>query len=115
MFESRDERCEAIRTTMEDMGFYEGEDFDEAQHNLYGDSEEEDFDEAQQNLYGDSEEDEHAFADPGGKSALRAVTKKNPRNLPCPTCEQPNRLTRIDRQHGYQCDVCADRTERGLD
>jgi hypothetical protein len=25
------------------------------------------------------------FADPGGKSALRAASKTNPRNLPCPT------------------------------
>ena len=26
------------------------------------------------------------FADPGGRSALRAATRNNPRNLPCPTC-----------------------------
>ena len=53
------------------------------------------------------------FADPGGRSALRAATANNPRNLPCPTCGRPNRLTPIDRQHGYQCDQCADRAERG--
>lgn len=29
------------------------------------------------------------FADPGGRSALRAATKSNPRNLPCPTCGEP--------------------------
>lgn len=55
------------------------------------------------------------FADPGGNSALRAETEDNPRNLPCPTCGEPNRLTPIDRQRGYQCDSCADRAERGLD
>ena len=36
------------------------------------------------------------FADPGGESALRAATPSNPRNLPCPNCEQPNRLTPAD-------------------
>jgi len=51
------------------------------------------------------------FADPGGRSALRAVTKRNPRNLPCPTCGKKNRLTPKDRVLGYQCDECADRVE----
>lgn len=51
------------------------------------------------------------FADPGGGSALRAATKNNPRNLPCPNCGEPNRLTRIDRARGYQCDQCADAQE----
>lgn len=51
------------------------------------------------------------FADPGGRSALRAETPDNPRNLPCPTCGKPNRLTPIDRARGYQCDECADRAE----
>ncbi len=55
------------------------------------------------------------FADPGGRSALRAAGKGNPRNLPCPTCKKPNRLTRKDRALGYQCDECADRAEQGLD
>lgn len=53
------------------------------------------------------------FAQPG--SALRAATRRNPRDLPCPNCGEPNRLTRIDRQRGYQCDSCADRAERGMD
>lgn len=53
------------------------------------------------------------FADPGGTSALRAATPSNPRNLPCPTCGAPNRLTPADRARGYQCDSCADRAERG--
>lgn len=55
------------------------------------------------------------FADPGGRSALRAASKSNPRNLPCPSCGAKNRLTRADRAAGYQCDSCADRTERGYD
>lgn len=55
------------------------------------------------------------FQDPGGSSALRRATKSNPRNLPCPTCKQPNRLTRKDKQCGYQCDACADRQEFGRD
>lgn len=51
------------------------------------------------------------FADPGGRSALRAETRGNPRNLPCPTCGSPNRLTPADRAQGYQCDACADAAE----
>jgi len=51
------------------------------------------------------------FADPGGHSALRASSKRNPRNLPCPTCKEPNRLTPADVARGYQCDACADRDE----
>lgn len=48
-------------------------------------------------------------------SALRCATKKNPRNLPCPTCGEKNRLTQEDVSRGYQCDACADRAERGYD
>jgi len=51
------------------------------------------------------------FADPGGESALYAETADNPRNLPCGTCGEPNRLTRLDKVKGYQCDQCADRAE----
>lgn len=51
------------------------------------------------------------FADPGGRSALRAATREDPRDLPCPSCDRPNRLTRQDRALGYQCDSCADRAE----
>lgn len=57
--------------------------------------------------------DEIDFAEPGSNSALRAATASNPRNLPCPTCEVPNRLTAADRALGYQCNSCADRDERG--
>jgi len=51
------------------------------------------------------------FANAG--SALRAAGPGNPRNLPCPTCKEPNRLTPADKARGYQCDACADRAERG--
>ncbi len=51
------------------------------------------------------------FADPGGRSALRATTKRNPRNLPCPTCGEENVLTPADRAQGYQCNQCADADE----
>jgi endogenous inhibitor of DNA gyrase (YacG/DUF329 family) len=55
------------------------------------------------------------FADPGGNSALRAATPDNPRNLPCPNCGRENMLTPLDRQRHYQCDICADKLERGMD
>lgn len=51
------------------------------------------------------------FADPGGRSALRAASKRNPRNLPCPNCGAKNVLTPADRARGCQCDRCADRVE----
>lgn len=57
----------------------------------------------------DEDSDRSEFMDPGGMSALRA----GKRNLPCPTCKQPNKLTAKDRQLGYQCDACADRDEGG--
>ncbi len=53
------------------------------------------------------------FANPG--SALRAATRSNPRNLPCPNCGGANLLTPADKARGYQCDRCADRAERGMD
>lgn len=49
------------------------------------------------------------FARPG--SALRRPVRGNPRNQPCPTCRQPNRLTPADVRQGYQCDECANREE----
>ena len=55
-------------------------------------------------------EDRIEFADPGGRSALRA----GKRCLPCPNCGEPNRLTQADRTLGYQCDMCADQLERGF-
>lgn len=53
------------------------------------------------------------FADPHGKSALRAETPTNPRNLPCPSCEAENVLTPADVAAGYCCNRCADRNEQG--
>ena len=51
------------------------------------------------------------FASAG--SALRAASKTNPRNLPCPTCKEPNKLTAKDVSKKYQCDNCANMEERG--
>ena len=67
--------------------------------------------------YTDEEWDQRVamFADPGGNSALRAVSPGNPRNLPCPSCGDENVLTPADRAQGYQCDRCADAAERGID
>ena len=39
------------------------------------------------------------FAEPGGRSALRAASRRNPRNLPCPNCGAANRLTPADRAY----------------
>lgn len=76
------------------------------------DFDEEDYDEE---LYRDEDYcEDFGFADPGGRSALRAETEDNPRNLPCPTCKAPNRLTPADVARGYQCDGCADAQERGF-
>ena len=59
----------------------------------------------------DDEDDRSEFADPGGRSALRAASERNPRDLPCPTCGRENMLTPKDVALGYQCDRCADRDE----
>jgi hypothetical protein len=53
------------------------------------------------------------FANCDSDSALRAADDDNPRNLPCPTCGEPDCLTPADEARGYQCDECADRAERG--
>ena len=80
-----------------------------------------DYEQADAENWGEHPEDEEpidgvGFADPGGRSALRAATRSNPRNLPCPTCHEPGRLTPMDVSRGYQCDRCADRAEgRGWD
>ena len=73
-----------------------------------------DSDEKDESPYSGDFGDDCDFADPGGNSALRRATKSNPRNLPCPTCKQPNRLTPKDRSLGYQCDRCADQAENGF-
>ena len=59
--------------------------------------------------------DDCDFADPGGRSSLRAASRGNPRNLPCPTCKEPDMLTAADKRLGYQCDSCADRAECGCE
>jgi len=46
------------------------------------------------------DDDRSDFADPGGRSALRAATKRNPRNPPCPNCGAKNVLTPADVAHG---------------
>ena len=51
------------------------------------------------------------FEDTRGRSALRRVTTRNPRNQPCPTCGRSNMLTPKDVAKGYQCDYCADADE----
>ena len=65
--------------------------------------------------YDEGEEffDRMQFANPGGNSALRAASKRNPRNLPCPTCHGADLLTPADRANGYQCDGCANIDEMG--
>ena len=52
-------------------------------------------------------EDLSMFYDPSGRSALRAGV----REFPCPTCNEPDRLTKEDVRLGYQCDQCADNAE----
>ena len=73
------------------------------------------YDHNDEDIYAKSRIDGVGFADPGGRSALRAATRSNPRNRPCPTCGAANVLTPIDVARGYQCDQCADRAEAGMD
>lgn len=98
---------------------FERDDFDDSLAREYDEVDEEQvFDPLDEGLRMDLDEDDlrnYAFADPGGNSALRAASRHNPRNLPCPTCGAENRLTPADRARGYQCDRCADRAERGWD
>jgi hypothetical protein len=78
----------------------------EPEENILGDEEKDELDDPDEELI-----DGVGFADPGGESALRAATPDNPRNLPCPTCGELNRLTPLDVAAGYQCDSCARRSE----
>ena len=66
-----------------------------------------------ENDYWNEDEDRIEFADHGGKSALRAASKTNPRNRPCPNCKRKNMLTPADVAQGYQCNRCADACENG--
>lgn len=81
--------------------------------NYDGDYDDREYLEDDDNEDEDRDDDREDFADPGGNSSLRAATARNPRNLPCPTCKEPNLLTAKDRALGYQCNGCADRAERG--
>lgn len=63
-------------------------------------------------MYDDHLIDGVGFAQEG--SALRAATRDNPRDQPCPTCGAENVLTRIDVLRRYQCDRCADAAEGGF-
>lgn len=97
-----------------------GDDFDDMYDDgpESGDGGEDDDDDDYDDYVYDNEDDRPidgvGFADPGGKSALRAATKENPRDCACPQCGAENVLTRIDRQRGYVCDPCADRNEGGM-
>ena len=53
------------------------------------------------------------FRDSGSDSSLRAESIINPRICRCPQCGAENALTVDDARHGYVCDRCADRAERG--
>lgn len=56
---------------------------------------------------GYEDEQQNDFADPGGRSSLRA----GKRIYACPNCKAKNRLTAKDKALGYRCDDCADRAE----
>jgi hypothetical protein len=86
----------------------EDEEYDEDEGR---DWEDEEYDEDEGRDWED--DDRSMFADPGGNSALRAETRNNPRNLPCPTCGDEDVLTPADVACGYQCNRCADRAEGG--
>jgi len=60
-------------------------------------------------MWGHPIDEDDLFENPG--SALRKSSRSNPRCYPCPTCGKPNKLTKLDVLHHYQCDECADRAE----
>jgi hypothetical protein len=78
------------------------------------DYDEDEFDEELEGDELDEELSREMFADPGGRSALRAATPDNPRIYPCPTCRTPNMLTAKDVARSYQCNRCADHDEGGF-
>ena len=43
----------------------------------------------------------------------RRVAEARDHRAACPTCKRPRALTAKDKAHGYQCDACADKAERG--
>jgi len=91
-------------------------DFEDCCEDYGYDIDEENLLEGNDDYYDDSlDDDENSiFEDPNGNSALRKVTRTNPRNQPCPTCGEPNMLTPADVRLSYQCDQCSDKLERGF-
>lgn len=89
------------RSCNEDLDSEPGKDCDRTE--THYDPEDDEFD--------DDRDDGPDFADPGGRSALRAATLDNPRDQPCPTCGTENVLTSADIALHYQCDRCADLVE----
>ncbi len=85
----------------------------EAQQQAIEDQEEADADDFWDSYDPDIDDSRMVFADPGGRSALRAATPDNPRNLPCPGCGAEDVLTPADVALGYHCDDCSDAAERG--
>lgn len=75
------------------------------------DEDEDEEDEESRRYYEDILDMDMEFADPGGRSALRAATPDNPRDRPCPSCGQKDVLTPLDVSLGYRCDACAERDE----
>lgn len=78
--------------------------------------EEDDFQDSDDDFAGAYDDEEYlidgvGFADPGGHSSLRAATRSNPRDQPCPSCGAEDVLTRKDVQRHYVCDRCADIAE----
>lgn len=87
------------------MSNYNDDEYDDYEED-YPFDEEEDYWDVDEESYINRE-----FQDPGGRSALRAATRDNPRIYACPNCQKPNRLTRKDVELRYQCDQCADADE----
>ena len=86
-------------------------------HDVFGDEEDDDGDYDDYDYDDDDIDDDsfnyRRFAQPG--SALHPADDDNPRIYPCPNCKHPNRLTMLDKMKGYQCDSCANATERGTE
>jgi predicted RNA-binding Zn-ribbon protein involved in translation (DUF1610 family) len=54
-----------------------------------------------------NDDPDNDFREPGGRSALRVGARR----FPCPNCGRKRALTLSDKDHGYQCDRCADALE----
>ena len=44
---------------------------------------------------------------------IRTTNRRNPARFDCPTCGAKKALSAYQKEHGYQCDGCADREEGG--